>query len=64
MLLKDVFHEKLSHYDVCNFFIKTSTGYYKGTGATLEDIKLISSLSEGIPAKASGGIYTKKQALK
>tara|TARA_B100001540_G_C15807699_1_gene642874 strand:+ start:1528 stop:2262 length:735 start_codon:yes stop_codon:yes gene_type:complete len=64
IIIKDVFYEKLSHYDVSNFFIKTSTGYYKGTGATLEDIKLISFLSEGIPVKASGGIYTKKQALK
>tara|TARA_Y100000746_G_C15357061_1_gene388361 strand:+ start:154 stop:888 length:735 start_codon:yes stop_codon:yes gene_type:complete len=64
MIIKDVFYDKLSHYDVSNFFIKTSTGYYKGTGAKLEDIKLISSISEGISVKASGGIYTKKQALK
>ena len=64
IIIKDVFYEKLSHHDISNFFIKTSTGYYKGTGATVENIKFISSLSEGIPIKASGGIYTKKQALK
>ena len=63
LVIKEVFYGKLNHYDVADFFIKTSTGYYKGTGAKVEDIKLISSLCEGIPVKASGGIYTKKQAF-
>ena len=39
-----------------NIFIKTSTGYYSGYGATISDVKLIKSCSENLKIKASGGI--------
>ena len=39
-----------------NVYIKTSTGYYGGYGAEIKDVKLISSVSSGLPVKASGGI--------
>ena len=37
-------------------FIKTSTGYYGGFGATIQDVKLMKSVSGDLPIKASGGI--------
>mgnify|MGYP001284199476 CR=1 FL=1 len=37
-------------------FIKTSTGYYGGFGATLSDVKIMKSASGGLPIKASGGV--------
>ena len=37
-------------------FIKTSTGYYGGFGATLSDIKIMKSVSGRLPIKASGGV--------
>ena len=37
-------------------FIKTSTGYYGGVGATIKDVKLMSSVSGKLPIKASGGV--------
>ncbi len=37
-------------------FLKTSTGYYGGFGATIEDIKLMKTWSKGMLIKASGGI--------
>ena len=37
-------------------FIKTSTGYYGGFGATIKDVKLMSSVSGKLPIKASGGV--------
>ena len=37
-------------------FIKTSTGYYGGFGATLSDVKMIKSVSGKLPIKASGGV--------
>ena len=37
-------------------FIKTSTGYYGGYGATVRDVKLIKSESRDLKIKASGGI--------
>ncbi len=37
-------------------FVKTSTGYYGGFGATIQDVKLMKSVSLNLPIKASGGI--------
>ena len=37
-------------------FIKTSTGYYGGFGATLSDVKMMKSVSGNLPIKASGGV--------
>ena len=37
-------------------FIKTSTGYYGGYGATIKDIKSIKSVAGNLQIKASGGI--------
>ena len=42
---------------ISNVFIKTSTGFYKGRGAMVEDIQIIRSVSD-LPIKASGGITT------
>jgi deoxyribose-phosphate aldolase len=41
-----------------NVFIKTSTGYYGGYGATLKDIKTIKSVAGNLQIKASGGVST------
>ncbi len=46
-------------------YIKTSTGYFKETGATVEDVALFKNLIKGYPGvkiKASGGIHTYDQA--
>ena len=41
-------------------YIKTCTGFYSGSNATLEDVKLFKRLSKGaIKIKASGGINDK-----
>ena len=37
-------------------FIKTSTGYYGGFGATVKDIKMMKAVSGNLPIKASGGV--------
>tara|TARA_Y100001954_G_scaffold5351_1_gene5825 strand:+ start:1636 stop:2349 length:714 start_codon:yes stop_codon:yes gene_type:complete len=37
-------------------FVKTSTGYYGGFGATVKDVKLMNSVSGKLPIKASGGV--------
>lgn len=47
-------------------YVKTSTGFAKnGLGATIEKIKMLSSLVKpyGLKVKASGGIKTKEDAL-
>ncbi len=47
-------------------YVKTSTGFAKnGVGATIEKIKMLSSLVKpyGLKVKASGGIKTKEDAL-
>lgn len=47
-------------------YVKTSTGFAKnGVGATVEKIKMLSSLVKpyGLKVKASGGIKTKEDAL-
>ena len=43
-----------------NVFIKTSTGFYKGTGATVDDVALMKSVSGELPVKASGGVYNRQ----
>jgi deoxyribose-phosphate aldolase len=45
------------------FFIKTSTGYYSGYGANLNDIKIIKRASKNISIKASGGIKCFNDAI-
>ena len=44
-------------------FIKTSTGYYGGSGATVKDVKTIKSVAGNLQIKASGGISTLKDCL-
>ena len=44
-------------------FIKTSTGYYGGLGATIKDVKSIKSVSGDLQVKASGGVSTLKDCL-
>ena len=52
-LVQDNFYESTK-----NIYIKTSTGYYNGAGATISDVKLIKSFSKNLKIKASGGIYS------
>ena len=44
-------------------FIKTSTGYYGGYGATVKDIKAIKAVAGNLQIKASGGISCLKDCL-
>ena len=44
-------------------FIKTSTGYYAGYGATVKDVKAIKSVAGNLQIKASGGISNLKDCL-
>jgi deoxyribose-phosphate aldolase len=44
-------------------FIKTSTGYYGGCGATAKDIKTIKSVAGNLQIKASGGVSSYKDCL-
>ena len=44
-------------------FIKTSTGYYGGYGATIKDVKLIKSVCRSLKIKASGGISNLKECI-
>ena len=44
-------------------FIKTSTGYYGGYGATAKDIKIIKSVAGNLQIKASGGVSNLKDCL-
>jgi deoxyribose-phosphate aldolase len=44
-------------------FIKTSTGYYGGYGATVKDVKNIKSVAGNLQIKASGGILNLKDCL-
>ena len=43
--------------EASNVFIKTSTGFYNGTGATPEDVEIMKSASGDLPVKASGGVH-------
>jgi len=44
-------------------FIKTSTGFHRAGGATVEDVKLIKETAPGCRVKASGGIRCVGEAL-
>ncbi len=44
-------------------FVKTSTGFHSGGGATIEHVKLLHKHSAPIRVKASGGIRTAAQAV-
>ena len=44
-------------------FIKTSTGYYGGYGATVKDVKAIKSVAGNLQIKASGGMSNLKDCL-
>lgn len=46
------------------FFLKTSTGYYGGYGANINDIKIMKRSSKNIQIKASGGIKSYQDCLK
>ena len=43
-----------------NVFVKTSTGFYNGTGANVDDVSLMKSVSGDLPVKASGGVYNRQ----
>jgi deoxyribose-phosphate aldolase len=47
-----------------NVFIKTSTGAYNETGATIKDVQLMKSVSGDLPIKASGGVYNREDLNK
>lgn len=44
-------------------FIKTSTGYYGGYGATVKDVKTIKSVAGNLKIKASGGVSNLNDCL-
>ena len=44
-------------------FIKTSTGYYGGYGATVKDVKIIKLVAGNLQLKASGGMSNLKDCL-
>ena len=44
-------------------FIKTSTGYYGGYGATVKDVKTIKSVAGNLQIKAAGGVSNRKDCL-
>ena len=41
-------------------FVKTSTGFYNGTGANVDDVSLMKSVSGDLPVKASGGVQNRQ----
>ena len=49
--------------NISKVYIKTSTGYYGGFGATIKDLKLIKSVVGEMPVKASGGISSFSTAI-
>ena len=49
--------------NISKVYIKTSTGYYGGFGATIKDLKLIKSVISEMPIKASGGISSFSTAI-
>ncbi len=55
--------EKNFSDNIAQVFIKTSTGYYGGYGATIKDIKVIKSVSGNLKIKASGGVSTLEKCL-
>jgi len=44
-------------------FVKTSTGYHRAGGATVEDVRLMKEFAMRCRVKAAGGIKTAQQAL-
>ena len=44
-------------------FVKTSTGFHKAGGATVDDVKLMAAAAPRCKIKAAGGIRTLQQAL-
>ncbi|MEE2953729.1 MAG: deoxyribose-phosphate aldolase [Bacteroidota bacterium] len=56
--------EKEFRKDASKIYIKTSTGYYGGFGATIQDVKTIKSSINNLKIKASGGISTLDQTYK
>jgi deoxyribose-phosphate aldolase len=49
--------------NISKVYIKTSTGYYGGFGATVKDLKIIKSVVGEMPVKASGGVSSFKSAM-
>ena len=58
MISKRIYDLVLANFpdNISKVYIKTSTGYYGGFGATIKDLKLIKSVIGEMPVKASGGI--------
>jgi len=50
--------------NISKVFIKTSTGYYGGFGATIADLKIIKSSCGDMPIKASGGVSDLDMCMK
>ena len=50
--------------NISKVFIKTSTGYYGGFGATIIDLKTIKSFCGDMPIKASGGVSDLTMCMK
>ena len=56
--IEDIISSQFSNH-LSKSFIKTSTGYYSGYGAKIDDIKLIKNSIKKMKIKASGGIKSK-----
>ena len=65
MISKRIYDLVLANFpdNISKVYIKTSTGYYGGFGATIKDIKLIKSVIGEMPVKASGGISSFSTAI-
>mgnify|MGYP001158764822 FL=1 len=63
---KRIFNVCLSNFPnkMENIFVKTSTGYYGGLGATQKDVKSIKSIVSPMPVKASGGVSDLSSCIK
>ena len=65
MISKRIYDLVLANFpdNISKVYIKTSTGYYGGFGATIKDLKLIKSVISEMPIKASGGISSFETAI-
>ena len=65
MISKRIYDLVLANFpdNISKVYIKTSTGYYGGFGATIKDLKLIKSVISEMPVKASGGISSFETAI-
>ena len=65
MISKRIYDLVLANFpdNISKVYIKTSTGYYGGFGATIKDLKLIKSVISEMPVKASGGISSFDTAI-